>query len=87
MAKRTPRRRTVGRGLRLWGTFKDTHGNRIRVQESSAADGPCMWIFCDSDQLPDPSPHLNRAGARRLRAALDRYLADTDPHAEARDGD
>ncbi len=38
-AKRTPR------GFRIYAEFKDSRGNTIRVQESSAAGRRCVYLF------------------------------------------
>jgi tripartite-type tricarboxylate transporter receptor subunit TctC len=67
--------------------LKDSRGNRIRVQESSAAGGPFAWLFVRNAHGEEVymhtgtwhavSPHLTRAQARRLAKALMRF-ADGD---------
>lgn len=75
--KRTPR------GFSVYSEIKDSNGRTIRVQESSRADGPCVWIFCTDADGADAvmhvgkpmafSPHLTKAQARRVAAALLRF--------------
>jgi hypothetical protein len=72
--KRTPR------GFSVYGEYKDANNQTVRIQESSRADGPLVWIFCnDADgsdavmHLGKPtarSPHLTKAQARRVAKAL-----------------
>lgn len=77
--------RRTQRGFAIFGEFKDSHGNAVRVQESSAADGRMAWVFCHapdgteathhvSGHLVSISPHLTRAQARKLIAALTRFV-------------
>jgi hypothetical protein len=33
------------RGFGVYAELTDTHGSEVRVQESSAADEACVWIF------------------------------------------
>jgi len=60
------------------GEFRTDYGHTIRVQESSAAMGPHVWLFIgDSDEpgmFDKHSPHLNLEQAVRLRAALDQFI-------------
>lgn len=75
--KRTPR------GFSIYGEYKDSRGQTVRVQESSSAMGPCVWIFCNAEDGSDAlihlgkptarSPHLTKAQARRVAAALLRF--------------
>lgn len=80
--KRTPR------GFIVFSEFTDSYGSRIRVQESSSAEERAVWIFCHNNECgrADPlasvlggekdfTPHLNVAQARRLRNALDKFIA------------
>lgn len=77
MAKRTPR------GFAIYGEYKDSRGNTIRVQESSLAGGPYCWLFSGNSDGADTflhngqyhsvSPHLTRAQARRVAKALLRF--------------
>ena len=75
--KRTPR------GFAIYGEYKDSRGNRIRVQESSDASGAHCWIFThDAEgrsayihnaEMHSAAPHLTKAQARRVAAALLRF--------------
>jgi hypothetical protein len=60
------------------GPFRTDYGHTIRVQESSAAMGPHVWLFIGDSDLPSMadkhSPHLNLEQAVRLRAALDQFI-------------
>jgi len=42
------------RGFVIYDEFTDSYGSRIRVQESSNAMGPHVWVFADHqrDHLP-----------------------------------
>lgn len=42
--------KTTSRGFAIYAEFEDSHGRQIRVQESSAAGEPRVWIFA---QEPD----------------------------------
>jgi hypothetical protein len=71
--KRTPR------GFGIYTQFRDSCGSEVRVQESSSAEGPHIWIFCKNEDPmwnkgTEPSPHLTVAQARRVRDALDRFI-------------
>ncbi len=79
--------KTTSRGFKIFDEFKDTYGNGITVQESSAATDECCWIFVKNDlgkdykehmgQIVTPSPHLSRAQARRLIQALQVFLGES----------
>lgn len=63
------------RGFTVYDEFTDTHGNRIRVQESSSASGVRCWIFASGKSASEnPSPHLDIEQAKRLRDALDAFI-------------
>ena len=66
---------TTERGFRVYTTFHDSNGHRTRVQQSSAATEPKVWIFCDSPVEMHP-PHLTVEHAKMVRAALDRFIAE-----------
>jgi hypothetical protein len=78
-AKRTPR------GFEIFGEYKDSRGNVVRLQQSSAAGVPFVWIFVHGPNGNDVyehlgkftavSPHLTRAQARRIARALLRFAA------------
>ena len=84
MGKRLKR---TERGFAIYGEYKDSRGNSIRVQQSSAVGGPFCWLFvkdregCEvyqhMGQYSAVSPHLTRAQARRIGKALLRF-ADGD---------
>jgi hypothetical protein len=65
------------RGFAVYLELEDTYGNKIRIQESSSAEGPHIWLFCESmsDQQKGASPHLNLMQAEAVRDALDRAIA------------
>ena len=69
--------RYTERGFRLYGELMDSYGNDIRVQESSAANGPHVWIFIDAGG--DLCPHLNVAQAIEVRDALSLFIAEHSP--------
>jgi hypothetical protein len=89
---------TTERGFAVYDEFTDTYGSKVRVQESSSAEGPRVWIFARHEK-PDPtlndvirqqlgrdpadlavmltpSPHLDLEQAKRLRNALDAFIAE-----------
>lgn len=65
------------RGFAIYLNIVDTYGTKVRVQESSSAEGPHIWIFCDpmSEEQKGTSPHLNLEQAEAVRDALDRAIA------------
>jgi hypothetical protein len=76
--KRTPR------GFAIYGEYKDSRGNKIRVQQSSSAAGPRCWIFVENKEGKDivfsstvgyqpVSPHLTKHQAKLLAGALLRF--------------
>lgn len=79
-----PNRSVTPRGFDIYDAFVDDHGHSMRVQESSAASEPKVWVFIeDTRDLPSPphctTPdhlHLNVEGATRLRNALDAFLTE-----------
>jgi hypothetical protein len=57
------------------GPIETDYGHTIRVQESSAASGPHVWLFVsDSKQVPGHDPHLSLEQAVMLRTALDQFI-------------
>ncbi len=72
----------TNRGFKIYSEMKDSYGNSIRVQQSSAACIDACWIFtngkdgseCAFDSATQRhiavSPHLTKAQARRLAKAL-----------------
>ena len=74
-----PDRSTTGRGFTVYDQFTDTHGNKVRVQESSIPTGPGCWIFTEaaaSSMAAITVPHLNVEQARRVRDALDAFIGE-----------
>lgn len=72
----------VGRGLFEFCRFTDTYGAVVRVQSSSAAGVPRAWIFVAGGITDlgganpnDGAAHLSPGQAKRLRTALDKWLA------------
>lgn len=70
-----PDRSTTERGFTIYDEFTDRYGNEVSVVESSLATEACCWIFCDR------APHLTVAQARRVRNALDAFIAESGPDA------
>lgn len=69
-----PERTTTSRGFAVYGEFTDTYGSRVKVQESSSAEGPRVWIFASH-----AAPRLRRDFRERLAAAgltTDEQLAE-----------
>jgi hypothetical protein len=66
------------RGFTIYDQFTDTYRNDVRVQESSSAEGPRVWIFCNKGGYSDltASPHLDLAQAERVRDALDAFIRE-----------
>ncbi|MFE9372233.1 hypothetical protein ACFYM2_21035 [Streptomyces sp. NPDC006711] len=66
-----------GRGFLTYAgsPIKTSYGHTIRVQESSAASEPHVWLFIgDSPAASGRNPHLNLEQAIALRAALDQFI-------------
>lgn len=70
------------RGLGTYLKTKDTDGRSFRLQDSSSAEGPCVWLFTDQkvgtyvDGRDEPAAlHLSVEQARELRNALTDFLA------------
>lgn len=57
------------------GPIETSYGHTVRVQESSAASGPHVWLFIgDSASVKGHDPHLSLDQAVMLRAALDQFI-------------
>jgi hypothetical protein len=37
----------TNRGFSIYSEIKDANKQTVRIQESSHADGPLVWIFCN----------------------------------------
>ena len=59
----------------MYTTFHDSNGNRILVKQSSSAEEPKAWIFCDDGGQGD-APHLTVDQAKMVRAALDQFIIE-----------
>ena len=69
-------RSTTSRGFAVYDEFTDTYGSEIRVQQSSSAESPRVWIFTSH---ASPRGHLSRDVAARIAAAgfgTDLHLAE-----------
>lgn len=71
-----------GRGLGVYGRVTLRDGGTVRVQDSSLAGKPHGWLFFDGVECVEhlgrhqrPAPHFTVAEAKRIRAALDRFIA------------
>lgn len=71
-------KKTTSRGFKIYGKFTDTKDSKIRVQESSTAEEPCIWIFAENnpDIFKDPSPHLNAQQAKKLIHILQKFIKE-----------
>ena len=71
---------TTGRGFKIYGRVLDTKKSTVtlRVQESSAVGGTCVWIFTEHSNplYKEPEPHLDVEGARELIRILQLYVED-----------
>ncbi len=73
-----PNRSTTERGFTVYDEFTDTYRDDVRIQESSAATGARVWIFCNKHGFPQESasPHLDVEQAKRVRDALDAFIRE-----------
>lgn len=78
MTETIPARSVTERGFIIYDQFTDTYGSDVRVQESSAATAAKVWIFCNKHGFPQESasPHLDLNQAKRVRDALDAFIAE-----------
>jgi hypothetical protein len=67
---------TTERGFDIYARITDTYGTEIRVQESSSAEEPRVWLFVSGEN----SAHLNREQVERLIAALNVWM-ERETHA------
>ena len=68
------------RGFREYLSLADSYGANVHVKESSSAEGAHVWIFINGGGVSnnDGSAHLSRRQAKRVHAALARWLRDTE---------
>lgn len=67
------------RGFEVYAEFDDSYGSDVRVQESSSAGEPHVWIFCHNQRYgqgeqKDFTPHLTVEQAKIVRDALDEFI-------------
>lgn len=84
----------TNRGFAVYTEFTDTYGSRVRVQQSSSACAPRVWVFCKKERKDedgvltdtgvDWSPHLSPAQARKVAKALLTFSDAAQPGAGAR---
>lgn len=65
-------------GFTVYDEFTDTYDARVRVQQSGSAPGPRVWIFAKAGDDSYTAPHLDIAQAKRVRDALDAFIAEHD---------
>lgn len=66
------------RGFAVWAQVTDLYGSTVRVQSSSLATEPAVWIFAEQEGDPHP-PHLSVGDATVVRDALTAWLAEVTP--------
>lgn len=77
----------TARGFGIFSEFKDSKGNTVRVQKSSAACVDAAWIFVTDPEgesavehmgaLSGHAAHLTKAQARRLIRGLLKFVNET----------
>lgn len=68
------------RGFLIYGggSFPTSYGHELRVQESSSANGPHVWIFIgESGTTKSMDPHLSLEEAIDLRDRLNQFISMT----------
>lgn len=76
----TPNRTTTSRGFAIYDEFVDLYGHKVRVQKSSYAAEPAVWIFAEEGpcEVDPASPHLTVEQAKRVRDALDAFISEEE---------
>jgi hypothetical protein len=66
------------RGFHGYTELTDSYGASVRVQESSAASAPHVWIFLEGGAVKENngSAHLNIEQATKVRDALTYWLEE-----------
>jgi len=65
------------RGFVVYDQFEDKYGTQVRVQQSSAASEPCVWIFANEQGKKGyGAAHLTIEQAKRIRNALDDFVQE-----------
>ena len=72
------KRQKTDRGWVIYDEFEDRYESAIRVHESSIAFEPCVWIFANDADGARRSPHLTPEQAKRLIAALQQFVDDSE---------
>lgn len=68
--------RKTQRGFNVYEEFQDTYYNQVRIQESSGAEEPRVWIFLErsnSYMKASVEAHLNEAMVDKVIAALQEW--------------
>ena len=82
MTESTPNRSTTPRGFDTYDHLSDSYGASVTIRQSSAASGPHVWLFIEGGGTISPShpndgsAHLDVEQARRVRDALDTFIAE-----------
>lgn len=64
-------RKMTARGFDIYAEFIDRYGTAVRIQQSSLATEPAVWIFSEGGD-----PHLTVRMAGVVRDALDEFIRD-----------
>ena len=74
----TPNRSTTDRGFAIYDEFTDLYGHKVRVQQSSYASEPAVWIFAEEcpDEVGPTATHLTLEQAKRVRDGLDAFISE-----------
>lgn len=68
-------KKTTSRGFRIYCTITDLNSSEVRVQESSLATEPAVWIFTHNrNPALQGDPHLSVTQARRVIRALKKFI-------------
>jgi hypothetical protein len=54
----------TNRGFSIYSEIKDANKQTVRIQESSHADGPLVWIFCNDANGDSAVMHLGKLTSR-----------------------
>jgi hypothetical protein len=73
-----PNRSVTSRGFDTYDEFRDSYGAAVTVRQSSAASGAHVWLFAEGGGVDrnDGAAHLTVDQARRVRDALDVFIAE-----------
>lgn len=75
------------RGFAIYGRTRDRVGTEVRIQQSSLATEPAIWVFSDRQPSSESSAlHLTVKQATALRDALTAAIEDA-PDLEPADAD